>query len=453
MMKRLALAGLLIGLLVLAGCADKAAAPPPPQVDADFDRVVSVTGELLPARWATVSAKVGGRVIEVLVEPGASVRAGAALVQLDTTDLELAFDVAQQEVIAQQAALDQLLAGSSQPMIERADRENAQQIEQAEVALRIKERQLEQARARDPAKDVTAAQAQVDQLLAQVAQAQAQSPQAQARIAQIELERAQIALDDAQDEYQQALDRPWEEQKVRDALAKALEQAQLSHRAAQARLDDAQGALQAHTASLRVLAAQVTAARIGLEQAQETQQAHRLALAILEDEVENARLALAHLRAWENPYRDPARAQEIEQAEARLEQARGAVAQIEQQMQDATLVSPLDGTVGLVSVRAGEQVVPAQSLVIVGDLDTLRVETTDLDEIDVVRVSVGQTAAVVFDALPDRVFEGYVTRISPMAEPGSGGVHYSVVLELTEVDPALRWGMTAFVDITVGGDS
>ena len=451
-MKRLVLAALLIGMLVLAGCDTKAAATPTPRADADFERVVSVTGELVPVRWAAVSAKVGGPVLEVPVEPGDSVSVDTILVRLDPTDHELALHVAQQEVLAQQAALDQLLAGSSQSMIDRADRENAQQIEQAEVALRIKERQLEQARAQDPAKDVAAAQAQVDQLLAQVAQAQAHSPQAQVRIAQVELERAQIALDEAQDEYQQALDRPWEKQKIRDALAKVLEQAQLTHRAAQARLDDAQSALQAHTASLRALAAQVTAARIRLDQAQDAQKAYRLGLAILEDEVENARLVLAHLRAWENPYRDPARAQEIEQVEARLEQARGAVAQIEQQIQDATVLSPLDGTVGLVSVRAGEQVVPGQPLVVVGDLDTLRVETTDLDEIDVVRLSVGQTAAVVFDALPDRVLEGYVTRISPMAEPGSGGVHYTVVLELAEVDPALRWGMTAFVDINVGDD-
>ena len=57
---------------------------------------------------------------------------------------------------------------------------------------------------------------------------------------------------------------------------------------------------------------------------------------------------------------------------------------------------------------------------------------------------------MVFDAVPDRVFDAYVARISPMAEPGSGGVHYSVVLDLPEVDVALRWGMTAFVDIQVG---
>ena len=91
-----------------------------------------------------------------------------------------------------------------------------------------------------------------------------------------------------------------------------------------------------------------------------------------------------------------------------------------------------------------------EPVITLGDLTTLRVETTDLDEIDVGRVVVGQTADVTFDALPERVFTGRVTHISPMAEPGTGGVNYTVVLELDELDPAIRWGMTAFVDIEVG---
>jgi multidrug efflux pump subunit AcrA (membrane-fusion protein) len=84
-----------------------------------------------------------------------------------------------------------------------------------------------------------------------------------------------------------------------------------------------------------------------------------------------------------------------------------------------------------------------------GDLTTLRVETTDLDEIDAARVAVGQQASITFDALGERVFTGRVVRISPMPEPGAGGVNYTVVLELDELSPAIRWGMTAFVDIEV----
>jgi HlyD family secretion protein len=425
---------------------------PTPDTESDFVPVVSVTGELIPAQWAAVSAKVGGRVVEIPVEPGAEVNAGDAILRLDTTDLELALQVAQQEVIAQQAALDQLLAGTTERTIARADRENAQQIQQAEIVLRIKERQLAQAQVQDPAKDVAAARTQIEQFEAQLTQAQAQNPAPQVNLAEIELERAKIALEDIQDEYNKALDRPWEKQKVRDAWAKELEQAQLNYRAAQAQLDAAQSTARAHTSGLTALQAQIKTAKIRLEQALGAQAAYATGLSILTDEVQGARLALEHLRAWENPYRDPVRTQEIEQSEARLDQARGSVAQIEQQIQDATARAPFDGTIGLVSMRVGEQIGPGQPLATLGNLDSLRVETTDLDEIDVVRVEVGQKAAVVFDALPDRVFEGSVTRISPMAEPGSGGVHYSVVIDLVEIDPALRWGMTAFVDVEVGDD-
>jgi multidrug resistance efflux pump len=111
--------------------------------------------------------------------------------------------------------------------------------------------------------------------------------------------------------------------------------------------------------------------------------------------------------------------------------------------------APFAGTVGAVNVRVGELIASGQPLITLGDLTTLRVETTDLDEIDVARVAVGQQADVTFDALPERVFTGRVVRISPMAEPGTGGVNYTVILELDELDPVIRWGMTAFVDIEV----
>ncbi len=449
-MKRIVIAGAVLLALVLSGCGKGAEPTATPGAQADFVPVVSVTGELVPSRWATLSAKIGGRIAEVLVEADESVVAGAPLVRLDTSDLDLSLRVAQQEVAAQQAALDRLIAGASEQVIARADRENAQQIAQAEIALRVKQRQLEQARARDPAKEVAAAQALVQQLQSQLAQARAHNPGAEVQVAQIEMERSKIALDDTQDEYNKALDRPWEDQDIRDEWFKQLEQAQLNYQVAQARLDGAFSAQRAHTLSLDALEAQIAAAQAHLEQAIEAQEAYSVTLSILSDEVEAAQLEIEHLRAWENPYRDEATAEEVAQAEARLEQAEWSVAQIRQQIQDAEVRAPFAATIGLVNVRVGELISLGQSLLTLGDLNTLRVETTDLDEIDVVRVSVGQEAAITFDALPDQVLTGRVSRISPMAEPGTGGVHYTVVIELEEIDPLLRWGMTAFVDIEVG---
>jgi multidrug resistance efflux pump len=133
--------------------------------------------------------------------------------------------------------------------------------------------------------------------------------------------------------------------------------------------------------------------------------------------------------------------------EAQVAQAEAALAQAESALTKATLVAPFAGTVSEIYPREGEVIALGTPVLVLGDLSTLRIETTDLDEIDVAQVAVGQEATVTFDALSERVFAGHVTQVSPMAEPGAGGVHYTAVIELDEIDPAIRWGMTAFVDI------
>nr|HID12767.1 HlyD family efflux transporter periplasmic adaptor subunit [Anaerolineae bacterium] len=144
-----------------------------------------------------------------------------------------------------------------------------------------------------------------------------------------------------------------------------------------------------------------------------------------------------------------AKAEEIAVAEAAVAQAQAALDAARVALERCEVRAPFASTVGAVNVRVGELVAPGQPLVTLGDLTTLRVETTDLDEIDVARVAVGQRVFITFDALPERVFAGRVTRISPMADPGAGGVNYTVIVELGETDPAILWGMTAFVDIEV----
>jgi HlyD family secretion protein len=82
-------------------------------------------------------------------------------------------------------------------------------------------------------------------------------------------------------------------------------------------------------------------------------------------------------------------------------------------------------------------------------MSNLHIETTDLSEVDVARVSLGQPVHVTFDALKGKTLIGRVTRIAPMSSATQGGVNYTVLVELDQLDPALRWGMTAFTDIQV----
>jgi multidrug efflux pump subunit AcrA (membrane-fusion protein) len=407
---------------------------------------VAASGVIAPARQTSVSTQSGGIVAEVLAEPGHEVVVGDVLVRLDTADLEVALAVAQQAVVLQQAILDQLLGGASEQIVARADRDHAHQVTQAELALRASEQELQQARARDPEQNVAAAQARIRQLELQLSQARAQDPAPEVTMAQVELERNKMALDETQDEYNKALDRPWEDQSIRDTWAKRLQQAVLNYRLAQAQLERAQNAQRAHTVSLAALEVQLEEASIALAQAVDARQAYSITLDALDTGIQAARANLDHLRSWENPYLDKPSEGDIAQAQTVLEQARLGMAQIERQIDAAQVRAPFDGTVSEVHAREGQYVTPGQPLVGLGDLATLRAETTDLSERDVHDVFVGQTASVYVEALGVEV-GGHVTGVAPEATTVGGDVVYKVVIALDEQPPGLRWGMSVEVEI------
>ena len=135
-------------------------------------------------------------------------------------------------------------------------------------------------------------------------------------------------------------------------------------------------------------------------------------------------------------------------AQARLENASATLASAKAKLEDLEIRGLFAGIIAEVYVRAGEWVSPGQPVILLGDLDNLRVETTDLNEIDVARVDLGEHVKVTFDALPDIIVEGTVILISPKAAEGAG-VNYPVLVELSEIPEKIRWGMTAFVDIYV----
>jgi multidrug resistance efflux pump len=142
----------------------------------------------------------------------------------------------------------------------------------------------------------------------------------------------------------------------------------------------------------------------------------------------------------------------LESQRARLEAQNIAIARIG--MAEADLIStrymltqsalkaPFDGTIVDVQVMPGETVSPGRVVITLADMRTMRVETLNLNERDLSRIYVGQSANVYVEAL-DIQLDGVVDRIAPQATMVGEDRVYKVVIKLTSQPQGLRWGMSA----------
>ena len=109
------------------------------------------------------------------------------------------------------------------------------------------------------------------------------------------------------------------------------------------------------------------------------------------------------------------RPEELEQAEANVDNSRANIDLILKSINDSHITSPLNGYVVKKFINEGETVSPMSSLFKVTDLNTVELYVY-VSETDLGRVKLGQTAEVSVDSFPDRKFEGSVVYISPEAE-------------------------------------
>jgi HlyD family secretion protein len=133
----------------------------------------------------------------------------------------------------------------------------------------------------------------------------------------------------------------------------------------------------------------------------------------------------------------------------RLEIAKNTLATIKDKLGHVQLVSPIDGTVIDVKAISGESVSPGQILFSISNVSSLHVETTDLSERDVPKVSIGQAVMVSVKAL-NLTVPGHVVRISPVADLLGGDVVYKTVIDLDEVPEGLLAGMSVDVIYQAG---
>src|SRR5512136_706441 len=102
--------------------------------------------------------------------------------------------------------------------------------------------------------------------------------------------------------------------------------------------------------------------------------------------VNEAKAQLEQAKAQLDLLKSGATPEQIAVVEAGVKQAQVAVDTAKAQLDKSQLIAPFDGTIGTVYVRSGELAQPGQPIVTLGDLGSLRVETTDISETDVSRV-------------------------------------------------------------------
>ena len=406
---RIGVAGLLAlaTVALLAACDGATGTETVPAEDvpvvAQQDDTVIAEGVVEPARWIELSFDQNTTVVEVLVEEGDMVSEGDTLLRFDPIDAELAVQQAQAALALSQAQLVRAKLGP-----------RPEGIAVAEMGL-------------------VAARAVISHTVAQ--RDEITSGEMRADIAAVQADLAAATAEQLQAEnlHDRTLkcvtfDLPGGggERKICPALGRPEEATRFAMHAADARLAAAELQL---TATQNSAYAQLRAADADI------------ASALAQQDAAQARLDQAKLGPTP---------EQIASAEAAVAQTEAALTTAQAALDDLVIRAPFAATVVELHIGAGETATPGNSLLMLATLDELLIRTVDLVELDVARVSEGQTAMVTVDALPDVEFEARVARIDLQSVDYRGDVTFPVFVELDVHPPHFRWGMTTLIEIDVG---
>jgi len=143
----------------------------------------------------------------------------------------------------------------------------------------------------------------------------------------------------------------------------------------------------------------------------------------------------------------------ISRAQAQIDQARAALAQSEEDLRNATIVSPINGVVLSRDREVGDAV---SSILTMGSGATLIMTLGDLrevyvkgkvDESDIGKVYLSQPARITVESFKDRTFTGKVTKISPMGVEKDNVTTFEVRVSISNESGKLLATMTANAEI------
>ncbi|MGQ9779558.1 MAG: efflux RND transporter periplasmic adaptor subunit [Bacillota bacterium] len=348
---------------------------------------VEASGKVAPAEIVSLTPTAAGKVTEVLVKKGDSVRAGQVLVRLDAVDAEMRLRQAEDAYAVAQAKLRTVKESAA-----LAPNQAKMELERARAAYASAQAKLDALRSGPTAEEVAQAKAAVNQAELALAKAKQEYERMQRLYAQQAATKQQ--LESAENNYLTA----------KENLA-----------AAEARLKQ----LQTPAKPEEIAAAEATLAQAKVE-----------------------------LEIAEENYRTAGKDYEVAAAEAEVKRARDELLAARGDAAGMVLRAPFAGIVVEVNAQVGSYVGVQTSLVTLAKGSDLVVEA-EVDENDIAQVQVGQTARITVAALSDKEFKGRVVSVGRYGEEKEGVVSFPVRVSLSDPERLVKVGMSADVTIVV----
>ena len=150
-----------------------------------------------------------------------------------------------------------------------------------------------------------------------------------------------------------------------------------------------------------------------------------------QSELEVAKNAMQQAEAKYNTLKDASGIDPNELAldEARAAEAEAQLSDAQDQLKGITITAPIDGKIVYLAASQGTIVEPSKFITI-SDVSRPALDIS-VDESDMNKLTVGSSATVIFDALPDSVFTGKVIQVNPQLTTSG---QYKVVKGVIELD-------------------
>ena len=151
---------------------------------------------------------------------------------------------------------------------------------------------------------------------------------------------------------------------------------------------------------------------------------------------------------------------ELTMLELKIKQAKAELEKSKTQLAQMTVTAPAPGLVvyqkiwkgsGMEKIKIGDTPWRGQSLIQLPDLSKMEV-ISEISEVEIGQIEKGQSVSIKLDAFPDPEFTGVVGDVASLAHEKEGQSEikvFDVVVDINEMDPLLKPGMTAKAKILV----